>query len=98
MTVPGRAKSVKMPKILSISKNDDHWLYDDEHTERESTFSVKITLRALRSLPLWVQAHLHWAYCMESNVHCDMQIGANDELEAMLRFKKLWAALPKEGE
>ncbi len=89
-------KSVKEPKVISIHKNTYAWMSDPDEVDDKPSCNVRITLHALRSLPKWVQDHLHWEYVMENNKHCALQIQANDELEALVRFKKLWAGLPKE--
>ena len=89
-------KTVKKPKVISIHKNEYGWMYDPEAAPPPSSCSVRITLAALRSLPRWVQEHLHWEYIFDKPKHCALQIQAKDELEAFMRFEKLWAGLPKE--
>ena len=90
-------KTVKKPKIISIHKNHYAWLSDPDEKDPKPSCSVRITLHALRSLPDWVRDHLHWEYVVGNNKHCALQIQAKDELEAFMRFEKLWAGLPKEG-
>lgn len=76
----------KNPKIFSVEKNP--YDYSDDGTE----FYVEISLRALRSLPDWVSEHISWQYAPANN-RCRVEIEAKDELEAMMRFRKLWEAL-----
>ena len=90
-------KTVKNPKIISIHKNDYRWMSDPDEVDENPSCSVRITLAALRSLPRWVQDHLHWEYVIDKPKHCVLIIQAKDELEALVRFKQLWAGLPKEG-
>ena len=89
-------KSVKKPKIISVHKNDYRWMSDPDEKDPKPSCSVRITLNALRSLPAWVQDHLHWEYSMGHPKHCALIIQAKDELEAFVRFEKLWVGLPKE--
>lgn len=89
-------KTVRKPKIISIHKNEYGWMYDPEDVPPPPSCSVRITLHALRSLPKWVQDHLHWEYVLGEPRHCALQMQAKDELEAFMRFNKLWDALPKE--
>lgn len=91
-------KTVKKPKVISIHKNEYEWMYDPKDAMPPSSCSVRITLHALRSLPSWVQDHLHWEYIIDNNKHCALHIQAKDELEAFMRFEKLWVGLPKGGE
>lgn len=80
----------KGPRILGVYRSS----YGDENSLR-----VAITLKQLRKLPEWVyDQHVHWEYCVDDNRHCEIIIQAKDELEAMMRFKKLWAALSTIGE
>lgn len=90
------SKSVKEPKVISIHKNTYGWMSDPDEVDPHPSCSVRITLHALRSLPKWVQDHLHWEYVLDKPKHCALQILANDELEALVRFRKLWAGLPKD--
>lgn len=61
--------------------------------------NVVITTKQLHKLPKWVRhQHVHWEYHTDDNRHCDVVIQAKDEIEAYMRFKKLWAALSTIGE
>lgn len=65
----------------------------------DGNMHVVITLKQLRKLPQWVyDQHLHWEYSVDNNKHCSVIMTAKDELEAAMRFKKLWAALTKLGD
>lgn len=77
----------KGPRILGIK----HWPWD-----HQSEFAVTITTRQANRVPDWVKIHMK-EYDQE-NGYTDVLIQAKDELEAMMRFKKLWAGLPKKGE
>jgi hypothetical protein len=90
-------KTIKNPKIISIHKNTYAWMSDPDEQDPAPSCSVRITLAAMRSLPSWVQSHLHWEYILDNKSHCALIIQAKDELEAMIRFKQLWAGLPKRG-
>lgn len=79
----------KGPRILGIYKLE----YDNE--DAPNSFHVLITLKQLRRLPKWVQSQLYWEYTGDIR-HCAVLIEAKDELQAMMRFNKLWAGLPKE--
>lgn len=83
----------KGPRILSIFETPDFG--GGYREDKPKQFHVTITLKQLRALPDWVQEHLHWSYTYANNKHCELIIQAKDELEAMMRFKKLWAGLPK---
>ena len=86
---------MKGPNILCVL---DASIWESERYERwgEKPYGVYITLKQLRKLPMWVQEHVNWMYCNENDRHCYVVIGAKDELQAAMRFKKLWAGLPKE--
>jgi len=87
---------VKGPRIISVFEATDFgggYLED-----RPKQFHVTITFKQLRALPDWVQEQLHWGYTYTNNKHCEIIIHAKDELEAAMRFKKLWAAITKLGE
>jgi hypothetical protein len=61
--------------------------------------SVIITLKQFRKLPEWVrETHIHWEFSADVDAHVEVIIQAKDELEAMMRFNKLWAALSTIGE
>lgn len=65
----------------------------------EDSLRVVITLKQLRKLPEWVyDRHLQWEYSVDDNEHCEIIIQAKDELQAMMRFNQLWAALSTIGE
>jgi hypothetical protein len=59
---------------------------------------VVITIKQFRKLPEWVQPHINWTYSVDADDHREIIIQAKDELEAAMRFRKLWAALTKLGE
>jgi hypothetical protein len=59
-------------------------------------YSVYITKRQMMELPEWVYDMYHGAigFFEDTNPkHIYTSILAKDELEAMMRFQKLWAAL-----
>jgi hypothetical protein len=83
------------PQILAVeaaSAWDTH-LYE---IRGEKPYSVYITLRQLKRLPQWMWDHINWVHCHENSTHCYVVISAKDELQAAMRFNKLWAGLPKE--
>jgi hypothetical protein len=82
----------KGPRIIAIYPEPD---YGDRDPDDSYSFHVLITLKQLRKLPRWVQEQIHWMYGTDSR-HCVVVIGAEDELQASIRFNKLWAGLPKE--
>jgi hypothetical protein len=79
----------KGPRILGI--------HQPFHSNVD-TFNVIITLKQLRKVPEWVLINTFWEYSVGNDNHCEVIIQAKDELEAAMRFKKLWAALTKLGE
>lgn len=83
---------MKGPKILSIHPEPD---YGGRDPDDPLSFHITITLKQLRKLPIWVQEQIHWMYANNSK-HCYVVIRAKDELEAFMRFDKLWSGLPKE--
>lgn len=95
------AKVVKEPRIFNIQRHDySSWLYEPER-KGEWQYRVEISLAALRSLPDWVLYHIEWEDLggpRDQPRRCVVDIVARDELEAMMRFKKLWAGLPKKEE
>lgn len=80
------------PKILAIYPEPD---YGGRDPDDPLAFHVTITLKQLRKLPMWVQSQIHWLYD-PNNRHCTVVVQADDELQAMTRFNRLWAGLPKE--
>lgn len=83
---------MKGPRVLAIHREPD---YGGRDLDDPLSFHITITIKQLRKLPMWVQSQLHWIY--DTNVrHCVVVIQAKDELEAFIRFNKLWAGLPKE--
>lgn len=85
----------KGPNILCVTEASV-WEIDRYEGFNEKPYSVYITLKQLRKLPRWVHEHINWMYCNENDRHCYIVIGAKDELQAAMRFKKLWDGLPKE--
>ena len=85
----------KGPNILRVQEGAI-WETLRYESRGERPYSVYITLKQLRKLPPWAQEHLDWVYCAHNNRHCYVNIGAKDELQAAMRFNKLWAGLPKE--
>ena len=82
----------KGPRILGIYPEPD---YGGREPDDPRSFHVYITLKQLYKLPRWVREQIHWIYATESR-HCIVVIQAEDELQASIRFNKLWAGLPKE--
>ncbi len=81
------------PKVLAVVP-DPYWDMMGEKNER--TYSVYITLHQMKKVPSWMRDHINWNYCPDINKHCYVSVTAKDELQAVTRFNKLWAALPKE--
>jgi hypothetical protein len=88
------AKAVKEPRVFNIQRHIIQ-LLDTPRAKGEWEYGVEITLSALRSLPDWVLRHIEWEDLGGQPRHCLVNIVARDELEAMMRFKKLWVGLPK---
>jgi hypothetical protein len=91
------AKVVKQPQIFNIKRHIVQ-LLDAPRAKGEWQYGVEISLAALRSLPDWVLYHIEWEDLggpRGQPRRCVVDIMARDELEAMMRFKKLWAGLPK---
>lgn len=63
-----------------------------------SNFQVFFTRHQHDKLPGWVTHSLRFYDDYDNPRHCYMWVEAKDELQAMMRFEKLWAALPKEEE
>jgi hypothetical protein len=82
------AKS-KGPRILGVYKSR----YGSEDDLR-----IIITAKQFRRLPEWVKPHINWMYSVDDDEHREVVIEAKDELEAALRFNKLWTALSTLGE
>lgn len=85
----------KGPRILAITEASA-WETEMYAIRAEKPYNVYMTLKQLKKLPRWVWDQLNWLYCSENNRHCYVVISAKDELQAAMRFKKLWAGLPKE--
>lgn len=80
----------KGPRILRV--------YPSKYGNKNE-LSVVITAKQFRKLPEWVQPHINWMYPRnDDDDHREIAIEAKDELQAMTRFKKLWAALSTIGE
>lgn len=62
-----------------------------------NAWAVKITQKQFLRVPEWVHCHLHYFYT-DSPQHVEIISKAKDEIEAAIRFQKMWAGLPKEGE
>ena len=75
----------KGPRILGIYPEPD---YGGREPDDPRSFHVYITLKQLHKLPRWV---------IRLSRHCIVVIQAEDELQAAIRFNKLWAGLPKEN-
>lgn len=82
---------VKGPRILGIRP----WA---NVGGADRKFAVKITNRQLMRIPEWVRDQFDWYYGDRYNdqTYVEVIIRAKDELEAAMRFQKLWAGLPKE--
>lgn len=83
---------MKGPRVLGIYKEPE---YVGFHDDTPLKFHVIITTKQMRKLPVWVQDHLYWHYTPRPD-HVELVVQAKDELEAFMRFNKLWAGLPKE--
>jgi hypothetical protein len=64
----------------------------------EGDLRVIITAKQLNRLPEWVNPHINWSFSPDGDSHREIAIEAKDELQAMMRFNKLWAALSTIGE
>lgn len=84
---------MKGPRVLGIYKEPDYG--GDQDPDYILKFHVIITTKQMRKLPLWVRDHLYWHYTPRAD-HVELVIQAKDELEAFMRFERLWASLPKE--
>lgn len=84
----------KGPRIISVYPEPD---YGGRDPDDPRSFHVYITLKQLHKLPRWVREQIHWMYAAMNDRHCAIVIQAEDELQAAIRFNKLWAGLPKEG-
>jgi hypothetical protein len=79
----------KGPQILGIHKS---------RYRHEGDLNVVITAKQFNKLPEWVKPHVDWAYSGADDNHREITIQAKDELQAMMRFNKLWAAVSTIGE
>lgn len=88
-------KTVKNPRVFRVRHLGEPWGAADH-----PYYGVEITTDAYRSLPDWVQSQIRHSYLSsnDDDAHCQIVMKARDELEALMRFKKLWAALPKRDE
>ena len=78
-------KKPKKPKIWVLNVDKSTW--DDNE------YVVTVTKRQVDKLPVWVRnAGPRW-FGKQNHRHIYTHIQAKDELEAMARFYKLWAAL-----
>lgn len=79
------AEKKKKPKI---------WVLDvDKSTWDDDEYMVTVTKRQVDKLPVWVRnAGPRW-FGVANPKHVQTVIQGKDELEAMARFYKLWAAL-----
>jgi len=87
-------KTVKNPQVFRVRQLHQPWRLPDGAPYH----SVEITLSAYRSLPDWVQALVRHNVMDDNARHCRVVVQARDELEALMRFQKLWAGLPKHDE
>ena len=79
------AEKKKKPKIWVLNVDKSTW--DDDE------YMVTVTKRQVDKLPVWVRnAGPRW-FGAQNHHHVYTHIQAKDELEAMARFYKLWAAL-----
>jgi hypothetical protein len=79
------AEKRKTPKIWVLGVEKSNW--------DENEYRVIVTKRQVDRLPTWVrEAGPRWFG--EANIrHVSTHIQAEDELQAMTRFYKLWSAL-----
>lgn len=56
-------------------------------------YRVRITKRQLMKLPKWVRSGVLSFYDTDNPRHAYISIKATDELQAMMRFRRLWAGL-----
>ncbi len=78
-------KKPKKPKLWVLDVEKSTWDYGE--------YAVTVTKRQVDKLPKWVRnAGPRW-FGTANNKHVYTHIEAKDELEAMARFYKLWAAL-----
>jgi hypothetical protein len=79
------AEKPKKPKIWVLGVKQTTW--DTE------TYAVTVTKHQVNKLPIWVRnAGPRW-FGEANRKHVGTFIEAKDELQAMTRFYKLWAAL-----
>jgi hypothetical protein len=87
-------KSVKEPRVFGIRRAAiSFWTRDD--LKGDHHYEVEIALSAMHSLPLWVRLQISWEDLLDSSNRCIVHMPARDELQALIRFKDLWAGLPK---
>lgn len=59
---------------------------------------ICFTAHQAKKLPHWVRAVMNMTYAPFGNVKwVAIRVIAKDELEASMRFNRLWESLPKEG-
>lgn len=75
------ARKINPIKIEPLSWNHPYGVYN-----------VYITLYQIRKLPSWVTKNLD-VYLDDDAKHALWRIDAKDELEALMRFRRLWDAL-----
>jgi hypothetical protein len=76
---------MREPKIISVKA-----------IQADHSFKVTITAHMARKLPDWVQSKVQ--LFEGEDRHAWTVLRAKDELEAVIRFKRLWAALTKIGD
>jgi len=80
-----------MPKQRKTQKI---WVLNvEQSTWDDGTYAVTVTKRQVDKLPAWVRSAGPRWFGMQNQRHLYTHIQAKDELEAMSRFYKLWAAL-----
>lgn len=82
--------SGKPPRVLKVVKNR-FWQEDGQHI-----YGVCITRYQLMKLPYWVRDKMAFTEDENNSRHVWTRLLATDPLQALTRFNKLWAGLPKE--
>lgn len=80
-----KSKPPKKPKIRVLNIERTTW--------DEETYAVTVTKRQVDKLPVWVREVSPRWFGEANPRHVGTFIQAKDELQAMTRFYKLWAAL-----
>lgn len=73
-------------------------LWVDRPSRNNPYFRVLFTRYQYNKLPDWVANSVRFHECYQNPRRMYLWVEARDELEALLQFEKLWAALPKKEE